>query len=92
MTIVSFFLTAGFFRIILTIVSRKGVVLVKKFSPERLMSRRKMLGKTQKALSAEAGLSTVSISAIENGRKEPRAGTLARLARALRCGVDYFYA
>lgn len=64
---------------------------MKKFSPKRLVARRKMLGKTQKALSAEARLSAVSISAIENGWKEPRAGTLARLARALGCNVDYFY-
>jgi transcriptional regulator with XRE-family HTH domain len=64
---------------------------MKKFSPEKLVARRKALGKTQRTLSAEACLSTVSISAIENGWKEPRAGTLARLARALGCNVDYFY-
>lgn len=64
---------------------------MKRFRPERLAARRKMLGKTQRALSSEARLSAVSISAIENGWKELRAGTLARLARALKCSVDYFY-
>jgi transcriptional regulator with XRE-family HTH domain len=32
-----------------------------------------------------------SISALESGKKEPRSGTLARLAEALECGVDYFF-
>jgi transcriptional regulator with XRE-family HTH domain len=49
------------------------------------------MGKTQRILSREAGISQVSISALESGKKEPRSGTLARLAEALECGVDYFF-
>lgn len=64
---------------------------MKMFNPRRLRARRKMLRKTQHGLARETGLSPVSISALENGKKEPRAGTLARLSRALDCGVDYFY-
>lgn len=65
--------------------------MFKRFSPNRLASRRKRLGKTQLRLSREIGLSQVSISAIEKGRKEPRSGTLARLASALECTVDSFF-
>lgn len=64
---------------------------MKYFSPERLTSRRRNMGKTQRALSREAGLSQVTVWAMENGRKEPRAGTLARLAEALECETDYFF-
>jgi transcriptional regulator with XRE-family HTH domain len=49
------------------------------------------MGKTQAVLSNETGISQVSISAIERGRKEPRSSTLARLAEALECDVDYFF-
>lgn len=61
------------------------------FSPERLSVRRRRLGKTQQRLSTETGLSQVSISALEKGKKEPRANTLARLAKALECPTDYFF-
>jgi transcriptional regulator with XRE-family HTH domain len=64
----------------------------RRFSPSRLLGRRRALGLSQRELAALASLSAVSVSNIERGKKEPRAGTLAALARALRCGVDYFFA
>lgn len=64
---------------------------MKRFSPGRLAARRRELGMTQARLASKAVISTVSISAIENGRKEPRAGTLARLAAALEAKVEYFF-
>ena len=63
----------------------------KKFSPEQMAYRRKRMGKTQSRLSREIGISQNSISAIEQGRKEPRTGTLGRLASALECSVDSFF-
>lgn len=65
---------------------------MKMFSPERLSSKRRRMGKTQAVLSSEVGISQASISAIEKGKKEPRSGTLARLASALGCEVGYFFA
>jgi transcriptional regulator with XRE-family HTH domain len=64
---------------------------MKRFCPECLAKRRKRKGKTQAALARETGISQVSISAIERGKKEPRSGTLGRLASALECGVDGFF-
>lgn len=64
---------------------------MKSFSPARLTARRKELGLTQDKIAKVTRLSTVSISNIENGKKQPRAGTVARLADALRCNVDYFF-
>jgi len=64
---------------------------MKCFSPERLASRRKNMGKTQRALSRDVRVSQVTVWAYENGRKEPRAGTLGRLAEALECETDYFF-
>jgi transcriptional regulator with XRE-family HTH domain len=65
---------------------------MRKFSPQLVTSRRRRLGKTQQKLSREMGLSQASISALERGRKEPRSGTLAKLADALGCSVDCFFA
>jgi transcriptional regulator with XRE-family HTH domain len=62
------------------------------FSPEHMSSRRRRLGKTQRRLSQEVGISQGSISALEKGRKEPRSTTLAKLAHALECSVDTFFA
>jgi transcriptional regulator with XRE-family HTH domain len=76
----------------LTIVSiLTGGGSMKMFSPERLSSKRRRMGKTQAVLSSETGISRVSISAIEKGKKEPRSSTLARLAGALGCEVGYFF-
>ena len=65
---------------------------MKKFSPERMAFMRRRLGKTQSRLSREVGISQVSISALEKGRKEPKSCTLARLADALKCSVDCLFA
>jgi transcriptional regulator with XRE-family HTH domain len=65
---------------------------MKRFSPEKLLKRRKRTGMTQSTLSNEAGISTVSVWAIERGRKDPRVGTLARLAHALGSSVEDFFA
>lgn len=64
---------------------------MKRFNPERLARRRKELGMTQNDLAVKARLSVVSVSSIENSRKDPRAGTVARLAEALQCNVEYFF-
>jgi transcriptional regulator with XRE-family HTH domain len=64
---------------------------MKRFCSEKFASMRKRKGKTQTVLSAETGISRVSISAIENGRKEPMSNTLARFAEALECKMDYFF-
>jgi transcriptional regulator with XRE-family HTH domain len=64
---------------------------LKSFRPARLTTRRKELGLTQQKMAYITHLSTVTISNIENGKKQPRAGTVARLADALRCNVDYFF-
>lgn len=65
--------------------------MFKRFSPERIAMRRKRMGKTQSRLSREIGISQVSISAIEKGRKQPRLETLARMATVLECPMDSFF-
>jgi transcriptional regulator with XRE-family HTH domain len=65
--------------------------MLKSFRPARLVSRRKELGITQRRLAIETHLSTVSVSHIENGKTQPRAGTIARLASALKCDIGYFF-
>lgn len=64
---------------------------MKQFSPTRLVTRRKELGFTQRSLALMAHLSTVSVSNIENGKKQPRVDTIARLACVLQCGIEYFF-
>lgn len=49
------------------------------------------MGLTQIKLAKLTGLSQVSICAIEKGKKEPRASTLAKIAQALECNVDNFF-
>lgn len=65
---------------------------MKQFNPGRVMERRKSLKKTQFDVAKEAGLSLASISYIEGGKKMPKANTLMKLANALKCKVDYFFA
>ena len=65
---------------------------MKIFSPGHMASRRVRLGKTQRRLGKEVGISQSSISALEQGRKDPRSMTLAKLAHALECSVDSFFA
>lgn len=64
---------------------------MRRFRPEHMALRRRRLGKTQRRLSKEVGISQTSISALEKGHKEPRSTTLAKLADALECSVDAFF-
>lgn len=64
---------------------------MRRFRPDLVKSRRKRMGKTQTRLSREVGISQASLCNIEKGRKDPRAGTLARIAEALDCGLDTFF-
>jgi transcriptional regulator with XRE-family HTH domain len=61
------------------------------FDPYSLAECRRRKGKTQAVLARESGISQVSISAIEQGKKDPRLRTLTRLAHALGCSVDKFF-
>ena len=65
---------------------------MKQFSPERLASKRRRRGMTQMRLSQAAGISQVSICALEKGKKSPSARTLAKLADALDCTMDFLFA
>jgi transcriptional regulator with XRE-family HTH domain len=65
--------------------------MFRRFSPKSMILRRKRMGKTQSRLSTEIGISQVSISAIEKGRKQPSSETLVRLATVLECPVDSFF-
>lgn len=64
---------------------------MRQFCPKRVSSRRRRMGKTQTSLSGEIGISQASICAIEKGRKMPKACTLAKLADALKCDLEYFF-
>lgn len=64
---------------------------LRKFRPDLVRALRRRKRKTQQGLAEEAGISQVSISAIENGRKEPRTATLLGISRALECNMDAFF-
>lgn len=49
------------------------------------------IGKTQAALAAELGVSTIIVSEWAAGRKTPRAERLPELAQALDCKIDDLY-
>ena len=56
---------------------------------EELQRRRMKMGKTQKNLSEESGVSQQAISAIERGdNNNPGIHTARKLAKALECTVD----
>lgn len=61
------------------------------FDPVFMAKRRRQLGKTQRRLAKEVGVSQVSISSLESGRKSPRSATLAKLAHALECDMNLFF-
>lgn len=61
------------------------------FIPERVRARRKELCMTQKELAEKSGLSTVTVSLIEKRKKEPRAGTISKIAAALGADIGYFF-
>lgn len=64
---------------------------MKRFNPAKIAERRLRQNKTQFDVAKEAGLSLASVSYIESGIKIPKATTLAKLADALKCSVNYFF-
>lgn len=54
-----------------------------KLEPEDLRAARAELGVTQAQLAAAAGIDSKTISAIENGKGEPRPGTMYYISRGL---------
>lgn len=58
---------------------------------ERLRSLRKMRHLTIEALCADVDISKGFLSDLENGKREPGAGTLCRLARRLGVTMDYLW-
>lgn len=56
---------------------------------QKVRFRRALLGISQPELSNLAGVSQPYISQIENGDRVPTAKTLAPLAKALKCTIDY---
>lgn len=62
-------------------------------SPQERFARnlrraRKDAGISQEGLAKKTGLHSTEISRLERGLREPRLGTIAKLARGLRIGVD----
>ncbi len=63
-----------------------------KFNPEQIKKRRVELGMSRNSLAGVAGITYNAIWRIETGQREPLAGTLAILAKALRLkSVNYFF-
>ena len=56
---------------------------------EKLRHARLMQGLTQTALAEKTGLSNVTMSHYENGRREPSSANLRRLAKGLNITSDY---
>jgi len=52
-------------------------------SPQQIRGARAMLGLTQAALAAAAGISTTALNNIERGAADPKASTVVALRRAL---------
>ncbi len=62
------------------------------FNPEQITKRRVVLGMSRKSLAQVAGMTYNAVWRIETGQREPLAGTLAALAKALRLKtVNYFF-
>ena len=53
-----------------------------------LRNQRKAAGLSQEQLASRSGLHPTEISRLERATREPRLGTIARLARALGIGAD----
>lgn len=63
-----------------------------KFTPEKIKERRLELGMSRKSLAEAAGITYNAVWRIETGQREPLAGTLATLAKALRLkSVNHFF-
>lgn len=56
--------------------------------PHGLEAVRRNRGLTQIELAKSAGMSSVGISYIENGKRKPTGNTLIKLAKALKCSID----
>lgn len=58
------------------------------FSARSLVERRRARGLSQEGLARRAGLATVTVAKLEEGRTpDPKASTLAKLAAGLDCKV-----
>ena len=61
---------------------------MKTFSPFQMATRRRKQRKTQRKLAEEIGISQISITYLETGKRQPRGTTLAKLADAFKCTID----
>ena len=64
---------------------------IKRYSSERVKKRRLKLGLTQQDVAFRAGLTVSGIAFIENGKRVPKADTLAVIAAALDKPPGYFF-
>jgi len=61
------------------------------FSHTRIKERRQKLGLTQQELSELSGIPRSYLVQIENGKNDPKASTLIKIADALRVNPGYFF-
>ncbi|MBS7589736.1 helix-turn-helix domain-containing protein [Ancylobacter defluvii] len=61
-------------------------------TPQQIRGARAMLGMTQAALAAAAGISTTALNNIERGAADPKASTLTAIQRALESAGVIFVA
>jgi len=65
---------------------------IMEFNGEKIKERRVKLGMSRKSLAKVAGITYNAVWRIETGQREPLAGTLVILAKALRLKtVNYFF-
>lgn len=63
------------------------------FSAENLVRMRKERKLSQEGVARRSGLATVTISKLEEGRScDPRVSTVRKLAKALDCSLEAFFA
>lgn len=61
------------------------------FNPKKIKERRQRLRLTQQELSTLSGIPRTYLAQIENGKSDPKASTLSKIANALRVAVGYFF-
>lgn len=61
------------------------------FNHERIKERRNKLRLTQQELSGLSGIPRTYLVQIENGKNDPRASTLTKIANALKVSAGYFF-
>lgn len=61
------------------------------FNPERIKERRQKLRLTQQELSTLSGIPRTYLAQIENGKSDPKASTVVKIANALKVSVGYFF-